>query len=139
MTKSISLVVCKGLASNQSFIAAMSSSYCVIIPALHSRQVTDRHIPVLYCLTIVLNVINRTSHLTLSGMCSIGVRFEPLVVFTIFDAALNLYLTLLFIIPLQCESTTLCLFKAAFPGLVSKIYSTTSPARKKTLPSFSTS
>ncbi len=109
MTKSISPVVCKGLGSNQSFIAAMSSSYCVITPALRSRQVTDRHIPVLYCLAIVLNVINRTSRLPFSGMCSIGVRFEPLVVFTIFDAALNLYLTLLFIIPLQCEYPTLCL------------------------------
>jgi hypothetical protein len=107
MMKSISVVFCKGLGSNQGFIAAISSSYCVISPALHSRQVTDRHIPV-YCLTIALNVINRTSRLTSNGMCIIGVRFEPLVVFTIFDAALNLCLTFLFIIPLQCESRTLC-------------------------------
>lgn len=54
-----------------------------------------------YCVAIALNVIHRISYFTPNGMCIIGVKSQPLIVFIVLDAALNLYLTLLFAIPLR--------------------------------------
>ncbi|KAE9366826.1 hypothetical protein N431DRAFT_515443 [Stipitochalara longipes BDJ] len=58
-----------------------------------------------FCVVVILNLIYRNTHLTSDEVCIIGVKPQPLILFIIFDSALNLYLTVLFIIPLRAICT----------------------------------
>ncbi|PMD33873.1 hypothetical protein L207DRAFT_147648 [Hyaloscypha variabilis F] len=55
----------------------------------------------LYCVVITLNVVHQYSYVSSKGVCIIGVNPQSLIVFIILDSALNLYLTILFVIPLR--------------------------------------
>lgn len=57
--------------------------------------------PVPYTVVVVLNFIYRTAYFTPDGTCIIGMQLKVMLPLIIFDAAVNLYLTLLFVIPLR--------------------------------------
>ncbi|KAG9233657.1 hypothetical protein BJ875DRAFT_37688 [Amylocarpus encephaloides] len=54
-----------------------------------------------YAIIVTFNFIYRIAHLTPSGTCIIGMELKVLMPLIIFDAIINLYLTMLFVIPLR--------------------------------------
>jgi hypothetical protein len=54
-----------------------------------------------YCIIVALNFVYRVAYFRADGMCIIGIKFKSVMPLIIFDAVLNFYLTLLFVIPLR--------------------------------------
>lgn len=54
-----------------------------------------------YTVIVIFNFIYRIAYLNDDGVCIIGMKFKVLMPLIIFDAAINLYLTMLFIVPLR--------------------------------------
>ncbi|KAF4624591.1 hypothetical protein G7Y89_g13579 [Cudoniella acicularis] len=53
------------------------------------------------CIIVAFNFVYRIAYINNSGTCIIGLELKVLMPLIIFDAAINLYLTMLFIIPLR--------------------------------------
>ncbi|KAH6673646.1 hypothetical protein B0J14DRAFT_53319 [Halenospora varia] len=54
-----------------------------------------------YTVIVIFNFIYRIAYLNDDGVCIIGMKFKVLMPLIIFDAAINLYLTVLFVVPLR--------------------------------------
>jgi hypothetical protein len=67
------------------------------------RHITNQCYTVPYCSIVFLTFVYRYSSFTGDGSCIIGIQSQPLIALIVLDAALNLYLTLLFVVPLQSK------------------------------------
>lgn len=56
-------------------------------------------------MVVILNFVYRTAYFDKSGMCIIGMKEKAMMPLIIFDAVVNFYLTLLFVIPLRALSS----------------------------------
>ncbi|KAG0647260.1 hypothetical protein D0Z07_7073 [Hyphodiscus hymeniophilus] len=54
-----------------------------------------------YCILVVLCFVYRVSYLNVKGVCIIGMQTKSVMPLIIFDAIVNFYLTLLFVLPLR--------------------------------------
>ncbi|KUJ18959.1 uncharacterized protein LY89DRAFT_732491 [Mollisia scopiformis] len=54
-----------------------------------------------YCIVVVLNFVYRIAYFHADGTCLIGMEARAMLPLIIFDAIVNLYLTLLFVLPLR--------------------------------------
>ncbi|KAH7327186.1 hypothetical protein BKA65DRAFT_63729 [Rhexocercosporidium sp. MPI-PUGE-AT-0058] len=54
-----------------------------------------------YIVCVILNFVFRTAYFTEDGTCIIGMEMKAMMPLIIFDAIVNLYLTLLFVLPLR--------------------------------------
>jgi hypothetical protein len=54
-----------------------------------------------YCVIVALNFVYRVAYFSADGTCIIGMESKSVMPLIIFDAVLNFYLTLLFVIPLR--------------------------------------
>ncbi|KAG4435768.1 hypothetical protein IFR05_008742 [Cadophora sp. M221] len=54
-----------------------------------------------YVVCVILNFVYRTAYFTEDGTCIIGMEMKAMMPLIIFDAVVNLYLTLLFVLPLR--------------------------------------
>jgi hypothetical protein len=82
------------------------------------KEGADRQSIALYCVVITLNVVYQYSYVSSKGVCIIGVNPQSLIVFIILDSALNLYLTILFVIPLRGESPSYLSFETCETNLL---------------------
>jgi hypothetical protein len=95
---------CKNLGSNRSSTSSIALAYCVFPPNMHFQFIANHYRTVPYCVIIMLAVIYHTSRSIPDGTCIVGIKSQPLIAFIIFDASLNLYLTIIFVIPLRSRS-----------------------------------
>lgn len=54
-----------------------------------------------YCIVVVLNFVYRIAYFKPDGTCMIGMKARAMMPLIIFDAIVNIYLTLLFVLPLR--------------------------------------
>jgi len=59
-----------------------------------------------YCIVAIINFIWRISYINDKGVCIIGMERKALLPLIVFDVIVNVYLTVLFLLPLRCKYST---------------------------------
>ena len=67
-----------------------------------------------YCVVAIINFIWRISYINDKGVCIIGMERKALLPLIVFDVIVNVYLTVLFLLPLRCEFLALLSLTGTF-------------------------